>query len=93
MPHRKLFEINSEVVLGATLRLLIGKVRPNCGQWGSLIDGQKPVWSLGLVRWAGRGSLTRRCGRGESAIEGRAAGFRVGHREGHWTRHRGGRRQ
>lgn len=51
------------------------------------------IWSLVLLRMARRGSLTRRCGRGESAIKGHAAGFRVGHREGHWTRHRGWRRQ
>lgn len=40
-----------------------------------------------------RGSLTQRCGRGESAIRGRAVGFRVGHREGHWAGHWGRWRQ
>lgn len=40
-----------------------------------------------------RGSLTRRCGRGESAVRGRAVGFRVGHREGHWAGHWGRWRQ
>lgn len=39
------------------------------------------------------GSLTRRCGRGESAVRGHAVGFRVGHREGHWAGHWGRWRQ
>lgn len=39
------------------------------------------------------GSLTRRCGRGESAVRGSAVGFRVGHREGHWAGHWGRWRQ
>lgn len=48
---------------------------------------------VGFGGMGGVGSLTRRCGWGESAIGGRAAGFRVWHWEGHWTRHRGGWRQ
>lgn len=39
------------------------------------------------------GSLTRRCGRGESAVRGCAVGFRVGHGEGHWAGHWGRWRQ
>lgn len=45
------------------------------------------------LRAVSAGSLTRRCGRGESAIGGRAVGFRVGHREGHWAGHWGRWRQ
>lgn len=49
---------------------------------------------VGLVlRAVSAGSLTRRCGRGESAVRGRAVGFRVGHREGHWAGHWGRWRQ
>lgn len=48
------------------------------------------VWFL---RTVSAGSLTRRCGRGESAVRGRAVGFRVGHREGHWAGHWGRWRQ
>lgn len=49
---------------------------------------------VGLVlRTVSAGSLTRRCGRGESAVRGRAVGFRVGHREGHWAGHWGRWRQ
>lgn len=51
-------------------------------------------FAVGLVlRTVSAGSLTRRCGRGESAVRGRAVGFRVGHREGHWAGHWGRWRQ
>lgn len=46
-----------------------------------------------VLRTVSAGSLTRRCGRGESAIRGRAVGFRVGHGEGHWAGHWGRWRQ
>lgn len=46
-----------------------------------------------VLRTVSAGSLTRRCGRGESAVRGRAVGFRVGHREGHWAGHWGRWRQ
>lgn len=46
-----------------------------------------------VLRTVSVGSLTRRCGRGESAVRGRAVGFRVGHREGHWAGHWGRWRQ
>lgn len=46
-----------------------------------------------FLRMVSEGSLTRRCGRGESAVRGHAVGFRVGHREGHWAGHWGRWRQ
>lgn len=48
---------------------------------------------FGFFRMVSAGSLTRRCGRGESAVRGRAVGFRVGHGEGHWAGHWGRWRQ
>lgn len=50
------------------------------------------IFVVGLV-FVSAGSLTRRCGRGESAVGGRAVGFRVGHGEGHWAGHWGRWRQ
>lgn len=51
-------------------------------------------FGVGLVlRTVSAGSLTRRCGRGESAVRGRAVGFRVGHGKGHWAGHWGRWRQ
>lgn len=51
-------------------------------------------FGVGLVlRMVSAGSLTRRCGRGESAVRGRAVGFRVGHGKGHWAGHWGRWRQ
>lgn len=46
-----------------------------------------------ILRTVSVASLTRRCGRGESAVRGCAVGFRVGHWEGHWAGHWGRWRQ
>lgn len=80
--------------------MLETQLRPEVGggttrHWSFVTRGRflSFLFSRVTLQTVSAGSLTRRCGRGESAVRGRAVGFRVGHGEGHWAGHWGRWRQ